>query len=112
MADVVPFNLPARQAYQAERRAHHQRIRIQRACKFRVEVPFVLEALRWEPEAFGEAIWEYVCEFARSKGAANVIPDLRCTFIGGLDAARARDQAWFTDYLSPGMILICFEANV
>ncbi|AGT12743.1 hypothetical protein PHELEMICH_7 [Mycobacterium phage Phelemich] len=99
MGDVVPM-----------KRHRGVRIAIQRARRFRVEIPVVLAEVRADPQWWGEAIWRYVCEFAEDKGAGDVIPDLRVAFVGGLDAARAADQAWFTDYLSPGMILICYEA--
>jgi hypothetical protein len=112
MADVVPFEPTARQAYRTQRRAHRQAIRISRAHKFRVEVPITLHDFRADPQFWGAAIDRYVQEFCEDKGAAEVYDRLRVVFVGGLGAAVSRDQAWFTDYISPGMILICFEADV
>ncbi|AYB70549.1 hypothetical protein SEA_SERENDIPITOUS_7 [Mycobacterium phage Serendipitous] len=100
MGDVVPM-----------KRRRGIRIAIQRARRFRIEIPVVLAEVLADPQWWGEAIWNFVCDFAESKGAAEVIPDMTVAFVGGLDAARAADQAWFTDYLSPGMILICYEAK-
>ncbi|AEJ95681.1 hypothetical protein FDI64_gp06 [Mycobacterium phage Zemanar] len=102
---------PARQRWLAERQMHRQQIRIQRATKFRVEVPVLLAELRERPQWWGDVIWDYVESFAESRGASDLVPSLRCVFVGGLDAAREADQAWFTDYISPGMVLICFEAD-
>lgn len=102
---------PARKAWLAQRSTHRQTIRMQRARKFRVEVPVLLAELCSQPQAWGSAIWQYVEGFACERGAADLVDRLAVVFVGGLDAAKAADQAWFTDYISPGMILICFEAD-
>lgn len=112
MGDVIRFGRRTRPntgGARLDRRL--QRVAVQRATRFRVEIPVTLHELRSDPVTWGEAMWHYVCDFAESKGAADLIGDLCVVFVGGLDAARAADQAWFTDYLSPGMILVCYEAR-
>ncbi|QFP94627.1 hypothetical protein I5G59_gp07 [Mycobacterium phage LilMcDreamy] len=103
MGDVVPFR---------PRSAQRIAVKVQRARKFRLEVPVVLRQLIDWPE-FGEQLYEQMRIAAAERGApVDVIDAMQVVFVGGLDMARAADQAWFTDYISPGMILICWEANV
>ena len=126
MGDLVPFDqsrrkrpprltdsgvLPTSAIHKQAQSAHRLRIKVQRAGKFRVEMPVVLDQLLANLPQMSEAIGHYLDDFCEDKGAADIRDQLRLVFVGGLDAARARDQAWFTDYISPGMILLCWEAN-
>lgn len=107
MGELVPFDRERRRSSLS----HHHIVKVQRAGKFRVEVPVLLADLLTNYEQMSEAIWHHVEDFATERGAADIVPRLKLVFVGGFDAAKARDQAWFTDYLSPGMILLCWEAS-
>lgn len=110
MGDIVPFD-PARRRVERERRAYRLRIKVQRASKFRIEMPVLLEQLRDNYEQMSDVIDHYVADFCADKGAPEMYDRLRLVFVGGFQAAKAADQAWFTDYISPGMILLCWEAD-
>ena len=64
---------PVRKAWLAQRSQHRQMIRMQRARKFRVEVPVLLAELCSQPQAWGSAIWQYVEGFACERGAADLV---------------------------------------
>lgn len=110
MGEVIPFDR-ARRAHKQATSAQRLRVRVQRANKFRIEMPVVLEQLNSDITHMSTAIGHYLDDFCEDKGAGDLRDQLRLVFVGGLDAARARDQAWFTDFISPGMILLCWEAD-
>ncbi|AKF14269.1 hypothetical protein SEA_VINCENZO_7 [Mycobacterium phage Vincenzo] len=101
----------AKLAYQQARRSDRVAIKVMRARKFRVEIPVLLSELQADPVAWGQAIWDHLEGFVADRNASDLLDRMRCVFVGGLDAAQAAGQAWFTDYISPGMVLVCFEAD-